>query len=424
MRTIQTKDQLDPIYDVIVIGAGPAGMAAALAAGEAGAAVLIIDRDRELGGILNQCIHNGFGIHEFKEELTGPEFALRLIRQIEDTPLDVLLDTMVIELKPELLLMAVRSGEILHLRARAVVLAMGCRERTAGAIAVAGSRPGGIYTAGMAQKLANLEGYLVGKEILIYGSGDIGLIMARRMTLEGAHVKAVVEIMPTSSGLPRNIAQCLDDFGIPLKLSTSIARIHGHQRVTGATLVQVDDYRRPIAGTEEEITCDTILLSVGLIPENELTIGAGIPLHPVTGGPCVDSAMMTRTPGIFACGNVLHVHDIADFVTREGRMAGAGAARFARGAHKPAQLIPAEAGSGIRYVIPSGVYPDDRKALFSMRPVSIFRNATLIASQGDRNLYQRRFRILNPSEMIQVELELKHPMDDSPIVFTVEDQHE
>lgn len=424
MRTIQTKDQLDPIYDVIVIGAGPAGMAAALAAGEAGAAVLIIDRDRELGGILNQCIHNGFGIHEFKEELTGPEFALRLIRQIEETPLDVLLDTMVIELKPELLLTAVRSGEILHLRARAVVLAMGCRERTAGAIAVAGSRPGGIYTAGMAQKLANLEGYLVGKEILIYGSGDIGLIMARRMTLEGAHVKAVVEIMPTSSGLPRNIAQCLDDFGIPLKLSTSIARIHGHQRVTGATLVQVDAHRRPIAGTEEEITCDTILLSVGLIPENELTIGAGIPLHPVTGGPCVDSAMMTRTPGIFACGNVLHVHDIADFVTREGRMAGAGAARFARGGHKQDPLIPAEAGPGIRYVIPSGVCPDDRKPLFSMRPVSIFRNVTLIASQGDRILYQKRFRILNPSEMIQVELELKHPTDDSPIVFTVEDQHE
>lgn len=428
MRNIHNKDDLALMYDVIVIGGGPAGLAAALAAEKVGGAVLIIERDQELGGILNQCIHNGFGLHEFKEELTGPEYALRFITQIENSSIDVLLNTMVIDLSKERHLTGVRSGEIIEVQSKAIVLAMGCRERTAGAIAIGGTRPSGIYTAGMAQRLANLEGYMVGKEVLIYGSGDIGLIMARRMTLEGAQVKAVVEIMPNSSGLPRNLAQCLDDFNIPLKLSTSIEKIHGQNRVTGARIIQVDDKQRPIGGTEEEIVCDSILLSVGLIPENELTIGAGISLNPVTGGPYVDSALMTNIEGIFACGNVLHVHDIVDFVSKEARIAGQRAAEFAK--NNPVEkkktkgkLIPIQAGYGIRYIIPFAVYEKDASCVFSMRSAERFKNVSLLASQGDCVLFKRNYQRLNPSEMIQVEIDLSRMHSREAIVFKVEVHH-
>lgn len=428
MRSIQNKHDLALIYDVIVIGGGPAGLAAALAAEKMGGSVLIIEGDQELGGILNQCIHNGFGIHEFKEELTGPEYALRFIRQVEGSSVDVLLNTMVIDLSKERSLTCVRFGEMIYVQSKAVVLAMGCRERTAGAIAIGGTRPSGIYTAGMAQRLTNLEGYLVGKEVLIYGSGDIGLIMARRMTLEGAHVKAVVEIMPNSSGLARNIAQCLEDFNIPLKSSTSIEKIHGKNRVTGARLVQVDDKQRPITGTEEEVVCDSILLSVGLIPENELTIGAGIPLNPVTGGPYVDSARMTPVEGIFACGNVLHVHDIVDFVSKEARIAGQRAAEFAKNntvekKKAKGKIIPIQAGYGIRYIIPFGVYEKEASCVFSMRSTERFQNVSLQASQGDLVLFKRSYQRLNPSEMIQVEMDLSRVNSREVIVFKVEVHH-
>lgn len=412
-------------WDVIVIGGGPAGLAAALAADRTGVSVLVIERGAELGGILNQCIHTGFGLHEFSEELTGPEYARRFIDQIEASAIRVLLDAMVIDLTDRRQVTVVQSGRILHLEAKAIVLAMGCRERTAGAISLCGSRPGGIFTAGMAQKLANEEGCLVGREIVIYGSGDIGLIMARRMTLEGAHVGAVVEILPNSSGLPRNIAQCLDDFAIPLKLSTAIAWIHGIDRVTGVTLVRVDEDRHPIPGTEETMACDTLLLSVGLIPESELATAAGIPLHPVTGGPLVDSHLMTRVPGIFAAGNTLHVHDIVDFVSAEARSAGLAAAEYSLGIRSDQTMIRTEAGPGIRYVMPDRIEPASGMVRCSMRPERIHHDSRVLACQDGEQLTAKRFRVLNPSEMIQLELDTAR-IDGAggPVRFEVEARHD
>lgn len=317
--------------DLVIIGGGPAGLAAALGARKQGIQdILIVERDKELGGILNQCIHNGFGLHTFKEELTGPEYAGRYIDQVKEAGIPYVTDTMVLDIQSteKIITMVSRTEGLVQMQAKAVILAMGCRERPRGALNIPGYRPAGIYSAGTAQRLVNMEGYLPGREVVILGSGDIGLIMARRMTLEGAHVKVVAELMPYSGGLKRNIVQCLNDYDIPLKLSHTVVEIHGKERVTGVTLAQVDEKGRPISGTEEEYACDTLLLSCGLIPENELSRSLGVEINPVTSGPFVDESLETNIPGVFACGNVLHVHDLVDFVSEESDRAGTCAARY------------------------------------------------------------------------------------------------
>ena len=348
----------EKVYDVVVVGGGPAGLAAALSAKENGAeSVLILERDHELGGILNQCIHSGFGLQWFKEELTGPEYAGRFIAQLEGTGIETALDTMVLSLDAQThTVHAVsRTEGFRSIRGRAIVLAMGCRERTRGAIGTPGMRCSGVFTAGTAQRYVNMEGYMVGRRVLILGSGDIGLIMARRMTLEGAKVLACVEVMPYSGGLARNIAQCLDDFGIPLYLSHTIVDIQGDRRVERAVVAQVDEHRRPIPGTEITFDCDTILLSVGLIPENELTRGAGVEIDARTNGAVVRENMETESEGVFACGNVLHVHDLVDYVTAESRRAGAAAAAYARGERAEGGEITLKNGAGIGYTVPQRV---------------------------------------------------------------------
>lgn len=393
-------------YAVAVIGGGPAGLAAALEAKKNGAdSVLIIERDFELGGILNQCIHSGFGLHEFKEELSGPEYAERFIEQVEAEDIDIMLNTMVIDLNAKKEITVVGECGVKIIKAKAVVLSMGCRERTAGAIALKGYRPSGVFTAGMAQSLMNMEGFCVGKEVVIYGSGDIGLIMARRMTLEGAKVKAVVEIMPFSSGLNRNIAQCLEDYGIPLFLSHNISCVHGKDRVTGVTISEIDSSLREIEGTQKEFSCDTVLLSVGLIPENELSQKAGIPLHKITGGAVVDSTMQTETNGIFACGNVLHVHDIVDFVTRESRTAGKNAALYALGKIYGEARIKTVPQKGVRYIMPNKIVTEnpDGATLF-LRVDAIYKNATLRVCSGATVLAEKKIKQMIPSEMITVPL--------------------
>ena len=322
-------------YDIVIIGGGPAGLAAALNARHQGIErLLILERDKELGGILNQCIHNGFGLHTFKEELTGPEYAWRYIRQVLEQKISYRLNTMVVDVAQEdgwkIVTAMSREKGMTMLRARAVILAMGCRERPRGALNVPGFRPAGIYTAGTAQRLVNMEGYMPGKEIVILGSGDIGLIMARRMTLEGATVKVVAEIMPKSGGLTRNIVQCLEDYGIPLKLNHTVIDIKGKDHIEGVTLAQVDENKDPIPGTQEAYRCDTLLLSVGLIPENELTRGLGARMDEKTHGPVVDERLQTTVAGVFACGNVLHVHDLADHVSQEAAEAGKHAADYVK----------------------------------------------------------------------------------------------
>ena len=341
-------------YDLVVIGGGPGGLAAAIEARNNGVeSILVIERDKELGGILQQCIHNGFGLHEFKEELTGPEYAERFIKKLKEMNIEYKLDTMVLEVTPEKVVHAINSVDgYMMIEAKAIVLAMGCRERTRGAISIPGERPAGVFTAGTAQRFINMEGYMVGKKVLILGSGDIGLIMARRMTLEGAEVKAVVELMPFSGGLARNIAQCLNDYDIPLYLSHTVIDIKGKDRVEGVTIAKVDENRRPIPGTEIEYECDTLLLSVGLIPENDISRKTGIVIDRRTSGPIVNEMMETSIPGIFACGNVVHVHDLVDFVSAEARKAGRAAAKFVKDEVQSGEYIELKNGFGITYTVP------------------------------------------------------------------------
>ncbi len=381
-------------HELIVVGAGPAGLAAALAAHRAGVRdILLLERDREPGGILNQCIHNGFGLHYFKEELTGPEYALRFIRQLSGTGIRLLCDTMVLSVNPDLTVHAVSPAEGYRiLRAKTVILAMGCRERPRGAIGIPGDRPSGVLTAGTAQRYINMEGYQVGKRAVILGSGDIGLIMARRLTLEGAKVLCCVELMPYSSGLSRNISQCLDDFGIPLLLSHTVTRITGRRRLESVTVSAVDESRRPIPGTEQVFDCDTLLLSVGLIPENELSQKAGVEMDSHTRGPVVNERMETSVPGLFACGNVAHVHDLADFVTLEAQRAGEAAAERILGGTAPeGDCLSVVPGEGAGYVLPQKLCRTEANAksvpLF-FRVSRVYKNARASLYCGERQLYR------------------------------------
>lgn len=393
-------------YDIVIIGGGPAGLAAACAAYDQGVQdVLILERDKELGGILNQCIHNGFGLHTFQEELTGPEYAKRYEVETEKRKIPYLLETMVLDISPEKEITALnRKDGLFTIQAKAVILAMGCRERPRGALNIPGYRPAGIYSAGTAQRLVNIEGYLPGREVVILGSGDIGLIMARRMTLEGAKVKVVAELMPYSGGLKRNIVQCLDDFGIPLKLSHTVVDIKGKERVEAVTLAQVDENRKPIPGTEEEYTCDTLLLSVGLIPENELSDKLGVRLHPVTGGPVVNESLETSIPGVFACGNVLHVHDLVDYVSGEAKEAGARAAQYLKGGKTDSlkenivQIIPE---NGVRYTVPSTIRLSHMKNTQTVRfrVGREYRNVKVCIYADDQLLRSLPKKTMAPGEM-------------------------
>lgn len=351
------------MYDIIIIDGGPAGLAAAYAAKEKGAEkILVIERDREAGGILNQCVHNGFGLHYFKEELTGPEYAGRFIKMLEKTDVEFRLDTMVLEITKDKRVKCISAlNGYEELNAKAIIISTGCRERTRGAIAIPGDRPAGVFTAGAAQKYLNCEGYMAGKRVVILGSGDIGLIMARRMTLEGAKVLACVEVMPFSGGLTRNIVQCLEDFDIPLYLSHTITDIIGKDRVEKVIVSRVDENRRPIKGTEMEFDCDTVLLSVGLIPENELTRAAGIEMDPRTGGAVVFENNETDTEGIFACGNAVHVHDLVDYVTEESTRAGEAAAEYIKNGEKSGRLIELKNGAGVTYTVPQKIRVEENK---------------------------------------------------------------
>ena len=393
--------------DIVIIGGGPAGLAAALAAREAGVTdLLILERGNELGGILNQCIHSGFGLHTFREELTGPEYAARYMDRVLAENIPFRLGAMAVRVTADRRVTYISREEGLEtVQARAVVLAMGCRERSRGALSIPGSRPAGIYTAGAAQRLMNIDGYRVGREAVILGSGDIGLIMARRLTLEGARVRLVAELMPYSGGLKRNIVQCLDDFGIPLKLSHTVVDIHGRDRVEAVTVAAVDGQRRPIPGTEERIPCDTLLLSVGLVPENELTREAGAAMCAATGGPVVSDRLETDLPGIFACGNVLHVHDLVDYVSQEAALAGESAAAFVRsGGGETGRRVRVAAGNGVRYTVPQFIGPDRmaEAAVVRFRVTDVFRDVCVRLSLDGRELARRKKRVLAPGEMEQM----------------------
>ena len=393
-------------YDLVVIGGGPGGLAAAIEARNNGVEnILVIERDKELGGILQQCIHNGFGLHEFKEELTGPEYAERFIKKLKEKNIEYKLDTMVLEVTPEKIVHAINTVDgYMMIEAKAIVLAMGCRERTRGAISIPGERPAGVFTAGTAQRFINMEGYMVGKKVLILGSGDIGLITARRMTLEGAEVQAVVELMPFSGGLARNIAQCLNDYNIPLYLSHTVVDIKGKERVEGVTIAKVDENRRPIPGTEIEYECDTLLLSVGLIPENDISRKTGIVIDRRTSGPVVNEMMETSIPGIFACGNVVHVHDLVDFVSAEARKAGKAAAKFVKDEVQNGEYIELKNGFGVTYTVPQKYRIENIENFLeiSMRVNNIYKNMRLQVKDGDTVLVNMKKAHLAPGEMEKV----------------------
>lgn len=407
-------------YDIVIIGGGPAGLAAAISAKKSGVdSVLILERDKELGGILNQCIHNGFGLHTFKEELTGPEYAGRFIDQAKELNIEYKLNTMVMDISPQKVVTAMNREEgLFEIQAKAVVLAMGCRERSRGALNIPGYRPAGIFSAGTAQRLVNIEGYMPGREVVILGSGDIGLIMARRMTFEGAKVKVVAELMPYSGGLKRNIVQCLDDYDIPLKLSHTVVDIKGKERLEGITLAQVDGHGKPIPGTEEEYSCDTLLLSVGLIPENEISRGMGVDMNPVTSGPKVNESLETNIEGVFACGNVLHVHDLVDFVSEEAGTAGRNAAEYVKQGEERRQgrkEIKMNPVAGVRYTVPGTINVDrmDENLTVRFRVGGVYKNCYISAYFDDERVIHRKRPVVAPGEMEEIKLTkeqlLKYP---------------
>lgn len=414
-------------YDLVIVGGGPAGLAAAVSARDNGIeSILILERDKELGGILNQCIHNGFGLHTFKEELTGPEYAARFIAQAAERGIEYKLNTMVMDIAVEessdkKVTAMNREDGMFEINAKAVILAMGCRERSRGALNIPGYRPAGIFSAGTAQRLVNMEGYMPGREVVILGSGDIGLIMARRMTLEGAKVKVVAELMPYSGGLKRNIVQCLNDFDIPLKLSHTVVDIEGKERVEAVTIAEVGPDRKPIPGTEERYTCDTLLLSCGLIPENELSKSAGVEINPVTSGPVVSDSLETSAPGVFACGNVLHVHDLVDYVSQEAATAGKNAANYikngSRADVKKVEILPVD---GVRYTVPKFVRPSELEEPLTVRfrVGDVYKNRA-IAMYFDEHLISKRKRpVMAPGEMEQVMIDPKK-LEEYPDVKTI-----
>ena len=414
--------------DILIIGGGPAGLAAAIGAYEAGARdILILDRESALGGILKQCIHNGFGLHTFKEELTGPEYAQRFIDKVNEYGIPYQLNSMVLDVSADRVVTCIsKENGVQQFKAGAIVLCMGCRERPRGALGTPGERCSGIFTAGTAQKLTNLEGYLPGKKVVILGSGDIGLIMARRMTFIGAEVICCVEVMPYSGGLKRNIVQCLDDYNIPLYLSHTVIDIRGKNRLEGVTIAEVDSKMQPIPGTEQDIECDTLLLSVGLLPENELSEMAGVQLSPNTSGAVVDETLQTSVPGIFAAGNVLHVHDLVDYVSEESELAGKSAAEIVKAQkHEAAEHRRVVMGNGVNAIVPQQISFEPAQDVHMMfRPRAVYKGAKIVASVGDQVLYSKKAKILAPGEMVNFSLkkdELAAADHDQPLTVVIEE---